>query len=128
MRLRTLSKLLVLGGTVVLAYKHRDRLLGTTARRTNELSPELEPDPSDPVQTFDEAPDLLVSDLSVDAIDAADVEAAQDLATLESDLDATSLDSDVTGQLDFDSAELAVEETGELYGVHTPRAVDNALP
>jgi hypothetical protein len=48
---------------------------------------ELASDPRDPVQRLDEAFELQVTPLNVDALSTADVEAAQDLALLESELD-----------------------------------------
>jgi hypothetical protein len=124
MRLITLSKLLALGGAAVWAYKHRQRFMrgapgGVTAA-------DLRPDPSDPVQGFHEAPRF--SDLDVDVLDHADAEAAQDLAMLESELDESALEIDTPSQTTLDAQDIAVEDTGELYGVHTPRAVDRDLP
>jgi hypothetical protein len=124
MRLITISKLLVLGGTVAWAAKRLAR-----PKQTNRVErSDFEPDPADPVQSFDDATDMHVSDLGVDAVDSADIEAAQDLASLESDLDEASLEIDTPSQTTLDAQDVAVDETGELYGVHTPRAVDNSLP
>ena len=48
---------------------------------------ELASDPRDPVQSLEDASELQVTPLDVDALSTADVEAAQDLALLESELD-----------------------------------------
>lgn len=110
MRVSTLSKLLVLGGTAAWAYTRFVR--PGPARR-------------DPVQPFD--PDLQVAELDFDAIDAADAEAARDLAIFESDLDEAALDVERPAEPASHAAD-ASAETGELYGVHTPPAVDRELP
>lgn len=134
MRLVTLSKLLVAGGAAMWLYNHRRR---ARPRTRDVVSTELEPDPNDPVQGFDESPELQMSELDLDALDSADAEAAQDLASLESELDEASLESDLDeasleidtpSQTTLDAQDVAVEETGELYGVYTPPAVDNTIP
>jgi hypothetical protein len=123
MRLMTLSKLLAAGGVAVWAYKHRHRFARSTSGVTEA---DMRVDPTDPVQGFQESP--MVADLDIDALDQADAEAAQDLAMLESELDESSLEIDTPSQTTIDAQDVAVEETGELYGVHTPRAVDRDLP
>jgi len=65
--------------------------------------------------------------LDVDAQSEADLEADQDLATLESDLDERSLELDTPSQTDADAIANASRDAGELYGVHVPRAVDRDL-
>ena len=124
MRLITLSKLLALGGAAVWAYKHRRRFMASEP--VGATADDLRPDPSDPVQGFQESPSN-VADLDVDALDHADAEAAQDMATLESELDESALEIDTPSQTTLDAQDVAVEETGELYGVHTPPAVDRDL-
>jgi hypothetical protein len=123
MRLVTLSKLLVLGGTAAWAakrfYRPRSQAFDTS---------DLAPDPADPVQSFDEATDMHVADLNLDALDQADAEAAQDLASLETELDENALEIDTPSQTTLDAQDVAVEETGELYGVRTPHAVARDLP
>lgn len=123
MRILTLSKLLVAGGAVVWAASRLARA------KTNDIADsEFAPDPSDPVQTFDEATDMHVADLDLDVLDAADAEAAQDLALLESELDEASLEIDTPSETTLDADDVAVEETGELYGVRTGHAFDNTIP
>jgi hypothetical protein len=83
-------------------------------------------DPRDPVQGFDEVSELQVMPLDVDALSQEDVEAAQDLAVLESDIDeTTSAEPDDVIEL-VDPARL--RDAGELYGVHTLPALDRAHP
>jgi hypothetical protein len=131
MRLSTLSKLLVLGGAAALVYKHRSRHSFRTTNRAAAEEPECAtcvgldsvPDPGDPVQGFDEASELQVVDFDVDAVDRADAEAAQDLASLENE--ATELDT--PSETTLDAIDESLHDVGELYGVHTPRAEDRNL-
>jgi hypothetical protein len=78
-------------------------------------------DPGDPVQGFDEASELYVEPLDVDAQAASDAEAAQDLATLESELDERDADTD-------EPPPMPTPDGGDLYGVHVSRATDRELP
>lgn len=124
MRLLTLSKLLALAAGATWAYKHRRANASTGGVTADDLAP----DPNDPIQGI--ADDKFdVSDLQVDAVDVADAEAAQDLATLESELDESALEIDTPSQTTIEANDMSVQrDTGELYGVHTPRAVDRTLP
>ena len=97
------------------------------ARRAAQFD-SLASDPGDPVQNFDEVPELQASPLDVDAVSQDDAETAQDLAGLEVEIDETA---------DRDAAATAfVEEDppprnrdgGDLYGAHTPAAVDRDHP
>jgi hypothetical protein len=129
MRIRTLASLLLLGGGVATIVARSSR----RARRANEPEPvareDLNADPGDPVQGFDEASELYVEPLDFDAQSAADAEAAQDLATLESELEEQSLELDTPSQTDVDAiANATRRDGGDLYGVHVPRAVDRKLP
>jgi hypothetical protein len=126
MRLLTLSKLLALAGVVAWSAKRFTRSKPPEPTDEGLTARDLAPDPGDPVQGFDEAADLQVSDLDFDAVDAADAEAAQDLASLESELE-SGLDDNLDTSAPIDAADVSLEETGELYGVHTPRAVDHDL-
>jgi len=129
MRIRTVTSLLLLGGGVaVIATRSRRR-----ARRAKEPEPvafeDLNADPRDPVQGFDEASELYVEPLDFDAQSTADAEAAQDLATLESELEEQSLELDTPSQTDADAiANATRRDGGDLYGVHVPPAVDRRLP
>jgi len=117
MRVRTLLKLLALGvlADAVIRYRH--------GRRTAAPRDDLAPDPRDPVQGFDEAPELQATALSVDALSAADVEAAQDLASFEAELDRVVHEDDIEVELvDLEDAAM-IHDSGELYGAHTPIAV-----
>ena len=99
-------------------------------------------DPGDPVQGFDEASELRGTPLDVDAQPLADIAAAQDLAGLEAKLEA---EPDVVFvEVESGTVEplvaLALEEQqesenrqgrgddGDLYGGHTPAAVDRTHP
>jgi hypothetical protein len=97
------------------------------ARRAAQFD-SLASDPQDPVQSFDEVPELQASPLDVDAVSQDDAEAAQDLAGLEVEIDETA-------DRDADATAFAGEEppqrrgdSGELYGAHTPAAIDREHP
>ncbi|MDQ3366104.1 MAG: hypothetical protein M3680_11825 [Myxococcota bacterium] len=139
MRLKNLSRLLLLGGAAALLLGRRRR--SAPARRGRSASPHIatEPnvyaadlriDPADPVQGFDEASELRMEPLAFDALTQADAEAAQDLASLETELDEGSLGLDMPSEADLDAIDAASvgTSTGELYGVHTVPAVDTDLP
>ncbi|TMQ13347.1 MAG: hypothetical protein E6J90_28730 [Deltaproteobacteria bacterium] len=102
-------------------------------------------DPGDPVQGFDEVAELQVMPLDVDALSRSDVEAAQDLAGLESELEgdgsgeggggAASAGDEVIELTQRKTvAEADVDprgrphDAGDLYGAHTPVAADRAHP
>lgn len=84
-------------------------------------------DPRDPVQGLDEASELQGEPLDVDAMSRADVEAADDLAGLETELDETAeLDGEVVDALLDEPTR--PRDAGDLYGAHTPAAVDREHP
>ncbi len=128
MRLFTLPKLLLLGGAVALVLGKR-----RSARRAGEpnvIPNSMDIDPADPVQGFDEASAMHLSELDVDARVTADFEVAQDLAGLDDvDYDASAVELDTPSQTDVDAIAGSITgDDGDLYGVHTPRAVDRNLP
>jgi hypothetical protein len=127
MRLRTLITALALGLTARAVLRHR-RARGVRnddrARRANSFAS----DPGDPVQGFDEVSELQITPLEVDALSVYDVEAAQDLAGLESDVDRIAGDDDAAIELvDVEFAGSA-RDAGDLYGAHTPMAAERNLP
>jgi len=125
MRIRTLAKWLVLGGSVAAVVRATARRARRARRaRDNDLGP----DPRDPVQNLQQASELYGAPLDVDVQSHADAEAAQDLAMLESELDEQSLELDTPSQTDADAIANAAHDVGELYGVHVPPAVDTTLP
>jgi hypothetical protein len=80
------------------------------------------------VQGFDEVTELAGMPLDVDALSRADVEAAEDLAGLEVDIDATAeRDTEVIALGDLDELP-GLRDAGDLYGAHTPAAVDRVHP
>lgn len=105
-------------------------------RRTVDRFAAFRADPTDPLQRFDEAPELEATPLAVDAVSAADIAAAEDLAILEDDLD----ESAERDAADDDAligravARAAPEDrahdrdAGDLYGAHTPPAQDRDHP
>lgn len=95
------------------------------AHRAAAARSDFAADPDDPVQNLDEMPQPF--EVDVDAVSQSDAEAAQDLAALEVGID------DDTG--DADAAITAIDvpprrrrDAGDLYGAHTPRAVDRNHP
>ena len=91
------------------------------------IDPAWAADPGDPVQGLDDASELRVEPLDVDAQSIADVEAAQDLADLEVELDQI---------IEDDAAVLATQEVApprrerdadDLHGAHTA-PLDRRLP
>lgn len=100
------------------------------ARDLDAMPQDFQPDPSDPVQTLDDMVPLHLDALEVDAVTTADAEAAQDLATLDAELDenAQELDTPELTDMDAIASAQAGKDDGVLYGVHTPRAVDRDLP
>ena len=100
----------------------------TLTRRTHRrrrwqmanVDPELLPnDPTDPLQNLDEAVELRGVPLSVDVMPDVEADADQDLAAFESDLEV--VDAEIIDEQE-------VRDTGDLYGVHTPRAADREHP
>jgi hypothetical protein len=104
-------------------------------------------DPGDPVQGFDEASELRVMPLDIDAQSQVDAEAAQDLAGLESEFDEepeTAIDAENSeaeiveltdrkspggdGAVRSDGAQGRRRDAGDLYGAHTPAASDRDHP
>lgn len=126
----------------------RSRRRWRTQRDADGLQ-RLRPDLTDPLQRFDEVPELEVTPLDVDAVSQAEVVADEDLAILEDDLDETAdRDTAVIAQTEADETAVisdavacAEEEEGEeidepaherdagdLYGAHTPPAQDREHP
>lgn len=84
-------------------------------------------DPADPSQALDESGDFHVEPLAVDAEPSA--EAAEELDQAQAESSAAE-DEDDDDALYADEAETTDEpdkDTGELYGVRTPRAADRDL-
>jgi hypothetical protein len=128
---------LALVARTIVRYRRRRR-----ARRASEDLQRLRPDPTDPLQQFDEVPELEVAPLEVDAVSLADALAADDLAVLEDSLDETA-DRDTAVITEAEADEAAVisdavardlaepvheRDAGDLYGAHTPPAQDRDHP
>lgn len=141
MRPRHVLLPLALALAVRTVVRHRRRR--RARREVGDLDlQDLRPDPTDPLQRFDEAPELEVAPLDVDAVSLADAAAADDLAILEDDLDATA-DRDTAVIVAAEGDETAViseavacdlaeparaRDAGDLYGAHTPPAQDREHP
>jgi hypothetical protein len=125
MRLRTLIKILALGlvaGAILRSQRNR-----RDARRGPSRDP-YAADPDDPVQRFDDASELQAEPLDLDVQSRVDMEAAQDLAALEVDLDRIVGEDDIQVELiDVDAIPVS-RDAGDLYGAHTPVAVDRVHP
>jgi hypothetical protein len=119
-----------IAGYAIARNRRRKRAMRASARDPFAI------DPQDPVQALDEVAELQVMPLEVDALSTADVEAAEDLAGLESELDdddlvvVTETQAVVGGDID-EVVELdrpVRHDDGDLYGAHTPAAVDRSHP
>jgi hypothetical protein len=121
MRLRHIIPPLALGLAARAIIRHRRTRRTAEARRDPFAA-----DPGDPVQSLDEAAELQGVPLGVDAVSHSDAAAAEDLARLEAELDGIA-ERDAAalraGELDDKSRP---RDAGDLYGVHTPPAVDRA--
>jgi len=124
MRLRSIITpvAVAVAGYAMARNRRRQRARNAAARD------ELASDPRDPVQSLDDVSELQVTPLDVDALSTADVEAAQDLALLESELDdpAAALAGATDEVIELDRP--MRRDGGDLYGAHTPAAVDRAHP
>jgi len=125
MRLRTLIKVLALGlvARAVTRYVRDNR-----AAMRGSARDAFAPDPADPVQGLDEVIELGAEPLDVDALSRADIEAAQDLAGLEIEVDRIAGEDDAQIEM-VNIDDLAItREGGELYGAPASAAVDRAYP
>ncbi|HEX3759651.1 MAG TPA: hypothetical protein VHW23_13150 [Kofleriaceae bacterium] len=129
---------LALAVRAVVRYRRQRR-----NRRAADRFASCRADPSDPLQRFDEPPELEVTPLAVAAVSQADIAAAEDLAILEDDLDESAdRDTAVIAQTDADEDALIGQavacaepdepahdrDAGDLYGAHTPAAQDREHP
>jgi hypothetical protein len=123
---------------VIVRYRRQRR-----AQRAADRLQRFRADPTDPLQRFDEAPELEATPLDVDAVSLADIAAAEDLAILEDDLDETAdRDTEVIIRVAGDETAVIAEavacpeteeraherDAGDLYGGHTPPAQDREHP
>lgn len=110
-----IPKLMLLGvGSGIAAYmfgKRRPQTAVTTPPTASEL---FAPDPADPVQSMDALDQVDLSDLDVDALSMA--EGTGEFASIEPE----------EGSLD--EIEQSASDVGDLYGVHTPHALDTMHP
>jgi len=116
---------LALGVAAGAILRHRRARRAAAAARVDDFAS----DPGDPVQGFDEASELQVAPLDVDALSQADAEAADDLAGLETELDEVAARDAAAFAADFAADHVVIgrahpRDAGELHGVHTPPAVD----
>jgi hypothetical protein len=125
MRLRTLIKVLALGLAARAITRYvRDRRAALRGPARDSFAP----DPADPVQGLDAVLELDAEPLDLDAQSRADIEAAQDLAGLEIEVDRIAGDDDAQVEMVNIDDLAIVRDGGELYGVHTPAAVDRTHP
>jgi len=131
---RTLSKVALLGvggGATALVFgkgRHRPR-----RGKGPDIPDSLANDPADPVQAIDAISEFYDDELGVDAQSHADQEAAQDLAALEIEIDEENEDErrdalELAVHGNLDQIEEGQRDVGDLYGVHTPPAVDRVHP
>jgi len=157
MRLRTLIMPLALGLAARAVIRHqraRQAARDAGARRACGVASES----GDLVQGFDETVELQGTPLEVDALSIDDAEAAQDLASLEAEIEAEEAEIDAEideleaeeaekAEIDEEDEEEEIEgsddatiervdadvvaasrDAGDLYGGHTPPALDRDLP
>lgn len=80
-------------------------------------------DPEDPSQLLDDAGQYSIVDLEVEAQPHAEADAELDAAVETADASEIDTPQDTTADAYAEEA----DDTGELYGVHTPRAADRDL-
>lgn len=83
----------------------------------------IDVDPEDPSQLLDDAGQYQVVDLEVEAQPQAEADAEIDAAVETADMSEVDTPEDTT----FDAYAEEADDTGELYGVHTPPAGDRDL-
>jgi hypothetical protein len=136
MRLRTLLKLLALALVARTIARYQRARRPARAAGAAHADP-FASDPDDPVQSFDETYELQGTPLDVDALSNEDAEAAQDLMELEVEVDRTVEDDDaalamagleVGGGGSGMNSLVPPRDAGDLYGAHTPAAVDRDHP
>ncbi len=139
MRLITVTKLLMFGGAAALVTSRLGNRRSKPAAPARDVAgpprfaqqpavttQDLAFDMGDPVPQFADLQDVHFADLDVDAISNEDAEAAQDLMEVSAELDAARFDDDdVPPEMTIRNAR---NGSGELYGIHTPTAVDRDLP
>jgi len=132
MRFAKFSTWLFLGGALLLL---RARRRHSAARRAADAMPVLDDDEPVPViEGIDEAGELYVDEVSVDAQSRADAEAADDLAQLVGEdedevvINEASLGLDRPWSPEPYHNPRAARGSGELYDVHVVEAEDKALP
>jgi hypothetical protein len=114
--MRLIFKLLAIGGIAALVVKLRSKRARPLVMESCAM------DPTDPLQRLDDATPLHLEDLAFDAQTVADAWEMEDLAQLETFLDERLPD------IPPEESARAMRGSGELYGLHTPMAVDRQLP
>lgn len=146
--MRALSKLLLVGAGGVAAYVYGTRRRAAARVRpgsideafdSSDVGQEREPgfipdspdiDPADPVQALDELQELHLEDLHVDAMSGVDAENELMVASVESSLEEDALEAltedarQAPADTTLDAIERGAHDVGDLYGLHTPPAVD----
>jgi hypothetical protein len=113
---------------------HKESRDRQAMREANELpQPSIvDVDPEDPAQLLDDADQYSVIDVDLDAQPQAEADAELDAALAaaageEGDLDSDALELDTPSQTTSDAHAKVARDTGDLYGVHLPRAGDRDL-
>lgn len=134
MRFRTFAMpLLGLAGYAFLRHRRTQRAARAARRDYFAI------DPLDSVQSFDKISDLELATLDVDALSAEDIVAAEDLAALEAGSESQAgpdpRETEPEELILLGAAEEVIEldpsmrrDAGDLYGAHTPPAVDREHP
>jgi hypothetical protein len=129
MRLRTVMMPLALG-LAARAFMRHQRARRAASDAGARHADSFASDPGDPVQRFDEIPELQGTPLEVDALSVDDVEAAQDLASLEAEIDEIAVSDDAAIEMVDVDVDVLVSsrDAGDLYGGDTPPALDRDPP
>lgn len=129
MRLRTVMMPLALG-LAARAFMRHQRARRAASDAGPRHADSFASDTGDPVQRFDEVPELQGTPLEVDALSVDDVEAAQDLASLEAEIDEIAVSDDAAIEMVDVDVDVLVSsrDAGDLYGGHTPPALDRDPP
>jgi hypothetical protein len=114
----------LIAGAILLRKRRRRRAHESLGREAT-----LADDPRDPVQSLHERDELEVVQLDVDALPRVDVAAMRDLLGVQLEIEEEAEDAErrVDDAVDVDQV-AAIDDAGDLYGVHTPRAVDREHP
>ena len=115
----------VAGGIAAYMFSRRPQAVAKMPPSVDEL---LASDPADPLQSMDALDQVDLDDLDVDALSMAEGTGSFERATMESSLEGAAMELEGLEDPTLDSIEQSASDVGDLYGVHTPRAMDRVHP